>query len=175
MMNNKIFALGIDWQGHRGCRGLFPENTIISMMEALKYPITTLELDVVVSKDFEIIVSHEPWMSEEICLDEKGQTVKDKQFNIYKMSYADISKFDCGSKVHPRFKEQKKIKVHKPKLNDLIMQVEEQLKKQNRSIYYNIEIKSTIEDEQAGFQPEYKLFTDKVLSTIKKTDRKSVV
>ncbi|MEM6395821.1 MAG: glycerophosphodiester phosphodiesterase family protein [Bacteroidota bacterium] len=57
-----------DWQGHRGCRGLMPENTIEGFKRALEFEqVTTLEMDVVISADSQVIVSHEPWMSEEIC------------------------------------------------------------------------------------------------------------
>jgi glycerophosphoryl diester phosphodiesterase len=57
MMQSIIF------QGHRGCRGLLPENTIPAFLEALKYPIDYLELDVCLSKDLDVVVSHEPYMN----------------------------------------------------------------------------------------------------------------
>lgn len=162
-------AYGIDWQGHRGARGLYPENTIGAMEEALKYPVTTLELDVVISKDQKIVVSHEPWMSEEICLDADRKKIKDRKFNIYKLNYEEIQKFDCGTLPHPRFPEQKKISVGKPLLTDLITVTEEKLKELNRSeIPYNIEIKSLPEDEKDGFQPDVKTFSDLVVLTLKK-------
>lgn len=161
-------AFAVDWQGHRGARGLYPENTIGAMEEALKYPVTTLEFDVVISKDNKIIVSHEPWMSEEICLDPKGKEVKAKDHNIYKLNYDQIAKYDCGSKPHPRFPQQQKIAVGKPQLEKLIETIEPLLKKLNRSnIGYNIEIKSLPEDEKAGFQPDVKTFSDMVVKTLK--------
>ena len=55
-----------DIQGHRGCRGLMPENTVPAMLKALDLGVTTLEMDVVVSKDNKVIVSHEPWFAAEI-------------------------------------------------------------------------------------------------------------
>lgn len=149
------------WQGHRGARGLFPENTIEAMQEAVKFPITTLEMDVVVSKDDKVVVSHEPWMSEEICLTPEGKTVKDREYNLYKMTYEEIAKFDCGSKIHPRFTKQTKMKTKKPLLSDLLRV----LKKSKKD--FSIEIKSTIEDERDGFQPDYKKMTDLVMKEIK--------
>lgn len=158
----------MDWQGHRGARGIYPENTIGAMFEALKYPVTTLEFDVVISKDFEIVVSHEPWMSEEICTDPKGNVVRGKEHNLFKLTYAEIASYDCGLKPHPRFPEQKKVKAQKPTLRALITEVEERLKSTNRShIPYNIEIKSTVEDEKAGFQPDYRTFSDTVIKALK--------
>jgi glycerophosphoryl diester phosphodiesterase len=161
-------AFALDWQGHRGARGLYPENTIGAMEESLKYPVTTLELDVVVSKDMQVVVSHEPWMSEEICTNPEGKTVKDREYNLYKLTYEEITKFDCGKKVHPRFPHQIKVATGKPTLDQLITSTEATLKKLNRSeIPYNIEIKSTVEDERDGFQPDVKTFSDLVIKTIK--------
>ncbi len=53
----------IDVQGHRGARGLAPENTIYGFKKALDIGVNTLELDVVISKDHKVLVSHEHWMS----------------------------------------------------------------------------------------------------------------
>ncbi len=162
-----VSAFAIDWQGHRGARGLYPENTIGAMEEALKYPVTTLELDVVVSKDLQVVVSHEPWMSEEICFDPQGKKVKDKEFNLYKMTFDEIQKFDCGSKIHPRFPLQRKVNVGKPTIDKLIEVTEVTLKRLNREgAEYNIEIKSTPEDERDGFQPAVGKFSDLVIKTI---------
>lgn len=157
-----VECMAFSWQGHRGARGLFPENTVLAMKEALKFPITTLEMDVIVSKDKKVVVSHEPWMSEEICLTPKGKTVKDREYNLYKMNYSEIKKFDCGSKAHPRFAQQKKIKTIKPLLSELLSKLKSSKKD------FNIEIKSTVEDERDGFQPDYKTMTDLVMTEIKK-------
>jgi glycerophosphoryl diester phosphodiesterase len=159
-------AFSMDWQGHRGARGLYPENTIGAMKEALQYKVSTLELDVVVSADGEVIVSHEPWMSQEICLDPKGKPVKDRAFNLYKMTFEKISQFDCGSKIHPRFPKQKKVQAFKPLLRTLIQESEKEIKSRKLTIKYNIEIKSTLEDENKGFQPQFKEFTDKVVREV---------
>lgn len=160
-------VLAFDWQGHRGARGLYPENTIGAMEEALKYPVTTLELDVVVSKDMKVVVSHEPWMNEEMCQGPDGKRVKGREHNLYKMSYEDIQRYDCGILPHPRFLQQQKVSVGKPLLEKLLTVTEQTLKRLNRDkVQYNIEIKSTEEDERDGFQPEYRAFTDLVVKTI---------
>ncbi len=156
-------AFAVDWQGHRGARGLYPENTIGGMEEALKYKaITTLELDVVISKDQKVVVSHEPWMSEEICTDKSGARAKGRSQNLYRMTAAQIAEFDCGTIPHPRFPEQKKVRAHKPLLDDLLARV------QSKSITFNIEIKSTVEDERDGLQPDVKSFADLVVAAIKR-------
>lgn len=157
-----ILALGIssafafDWQGHRGARGLYPENTVGAMKVALKYPVTTLELDVVISKDQQVVVSHEPYFSDEFCLGEKK--------NLYQLTYQEIAQVECGLKTHPRFPKQEKVEASKPLLSELILQTRDL----NKTVKYSIEIKSTPEDEKMGFQPDYKTFTDLVMATIRK-------
>ena len=134
-----------DWQGHRGARGLFPENTIEAFLGALEFEeVTTLELDVVLSADNQVVVSHEPYMSEVICLNENGEEFENgKQFNIFKMNYEDIKKFDCGTKIHPKYPQQKKLKTYKPLLSEVIEKVEAYCAKNNRAkVFYDIEIKS---------------------------------
>lgn len=138
----------IDWQGHRGARGLLPENTIPSFLKALEYPITTLELDVAVSKDNQVIVSHEPWMSSHICSHPDGRIVEETadKINLYELTYEEIKKYDCGSRGNERFEEQKAMKTTKPSLKDMVMAVEKYCKENNRSLpNYNIEIKTSPE------------------------------
>ncbi|HNP07845.1 MAG TPA: glycerophosphodiester phosphodiesterase family protein, partial [Cyclobacteriaceae bacterium] len=75
-----------DVQGHRGARGLMPENTIPAFITALDSGVTTVEMDLAITKDGQIIVSHEPWMSSAICLDSSGNAYtkkEEKDFNIY--------------------------------------------------------------------------------------------
>jgi len=85
--DNKLF----DWQGHRGARGLAPENAIPAFLTALSFSkIKTLELDVVISADGKVVVSHEPWLNSKICLDAKGNALngkKKEELNLYKMDY----------------------------------------------------------------------------------------
>ena len=134
----------IDLQGHRGCRGLMPENTIEAMLEAIKWGVTTLEMDVVITKDKKVVLSHEPFMNLEICMlpGEITNGNDSKTYNIYQMTYDEVSKWDVGSKLSAKFPEQKKMKVHKPLLKDLIDTVESYIRKNNLpQISYNIETK----------------------------------
>jgi len=136
----------IKLHGHRGCRGLMPENTVPSFIRALELGVDVLELDVVVSGEGELIVSHEPWFSEEICLDPAGNELSSDsamRHNIYRMSYAEIAAFDCGSKFHVRFPNQEKTKVSKPRLSDLIDAVDDHCRKNKLAKpFWNIELKS---------------------------------
>lgn len=135
----------MDWQGHRGARGILPENTIPAFLEALKYPVKTLELDVVISKDKQVVVSHEPWLSPEICVQPNGEAIPEADppaFPILSMDYAEIKNFNCGQQAS-RFPEQTAMEVAKPLLSEMIAAVEAYCLEQDRDLpYYNIEIKS---------------------------------
>lgn len=136
-----------DWQGHRGARGLLPENTVPAFLLALEYPkITTLELDIAVSGDNQLIVSHEPWLSHHICSGPDGQAVtedEEAQLSIYQLTAAEVQTYDCGSRGNARFPEQKSMKVSKPLLSEVVKAAEERAKTLGRSLpRYNIEIKS---------------------------------
>lgn len=136
-----------DWQGHRGARGLVPENTIPSFLKALEYPkILTIELDVVVSADSLVVVSHEPWMSAAICSHPDGRPVaghEEEALNLFQMPYDQIRLFDCGSRGNDRFPEQKPEPAFKPLLEEVITAVEAHcLESDKTPPRYNIEIKS---------------------------------
>ena len=64
-----------DKQAHRGGRGLMPENTIPAMLSALALNVTTLEMDVVITKDKQVILSHEPFFSQELTTLPSGKYI----------------------------------------------------------------------------------------------------
>ncbi|MBO3700865.1 glycerophosphodiester phosphodiesterase family protein [Roseivirga sp. E12] len=137
----------LDIQGHRGSRGLMPENTIPAFIRAIDEGVTTLELDVVITKDKKVVVSHEAYMSSSICSKPDGTAVTDnesKELNIYQMTYEKVKAFDCGSRGNPRFSKQQKMAVAKPLLSTLITEVEAYLEEKNLpKVVFNIEIKSS--------------------------------
>ncbi len=158
-----------DVQGHRGARGLMPENTIPAFLTALDSGVTTIELDVVVTKDRKIVVSHEPWMSSDICLKPDGESIakkEEKDFNIYEMTYEEVKQFDCGSSGNKEFPEQVKIALAKPLLSDVIVAVENHIKSYTQyEVDYNIEIKST-EKGDDKFHPKPAEFSDLVYNLL---------
>lgn len=154
-----------DVQGHRGARGLRPENTVPAFLVALDSGVTTVEMDLAVTKDRQIIVSHEPWMSSAICLNASGNAFtkrEEKDFNIYQMTYEEVTQFDCGSVGNSRFPEQVKISVTKPLLKDVIVAIEDHIKSYTLfEVDYNIEIKSG-EDGDGKYHPAPAEFSDMV-------------
>ena len=163
-------AQTFDLQGHRGCRGLMPENSIPAFLHALDLGITTLELDVVISKDRQIVVSHEPFFNTEITSDASGkQLLKDTKTNLYLLNYKNIKTYDCGSVGNPNFPEQQKIKTYKPLLSEVFEAVENHCKKNNlKRPNFNIEIKSE-EKEYDISQPIPTVFSDLVYPVITKS------
>ncbi len=162
-------AQNIDIQGHRGARGKMPENTIPAFIYALDQGVTTLELDVVISKDKRVIVSHEPWMDHLICTDSEGneiETDSKESYNIYEMEYAQIAAFDCGMLPSKRFPEQVKLQTTKPLLIDMIKASERHVKGVTHyEVNYNIEIKSAPSSDGI-FHPGVKEFSDLVYEVI---------
>jgi len=135
----------IDVQAHRGGMSLMPENTIEAMLNSVKLGVKTLELDVVISGDGKVVVSHDGYMSSDFMRKPDGTDIpksEERSISLYKMTYDSISRFDAGSKPHPRFPGQLKMKVPKPLLGDLIDSVEAYVKRNKlRPVYYNIETK----------------------------------
>lgn len=136
-----------EWHGHRGARGLFPENTIPSMIGALEYDVFALEIDIVVSKDRHIIVSHDPWFNATFCSDPDGKPIdknNEKNHNIFELTYEEIQQFDCGKRQNPKYPNQKTVAAYKPSFPDMVRAVDTYCEENNRrKPHWNIEIKST--------------------------------
>ena len=158
-----------DKQGHRGCRGLMPENTIPAMIRALELGVTTLEMDAVITKDKQVIVSHEPFFSHDISTKQDGSPVgmlEERRFNIFQMTYFETQQFDVGIKPHPRFSQQQKLAAKKPLLSDVIDTVEKFCRSHSiPAPFYNIETKSQPLTDHI-FHPAPEEFTDLVIQVI---------
>lgn len=132
--------------GHRGCRGLLPENTVPAFLHAAELGVDWVELDVVISADSQVVVSHEPWMHHGICLDPQGDTISvanERGHNLYRMSVAEIQRYDCGSLDHSAFPGQERRRVHKPTLREVVEAMDEAaLMGGSGAPGFNIEIKS---------------------------------
>ena len=145
--SNNISLQSFDKQGHRGCRGLMPENTIPAMSKAVDLGVTMLEMDVSFSADSVALLSHEPFFNHDITTKPDGSFVEkeeEKSLNLFKMRYEDIMKYDVGMKANPRFPNQLKIRAFKPRLADVIDYVESYVTKVGTpKVHYNIETKTT--------------------------------
>ncbi|AUD04253.1 glycerophosphodiester phosphodiesterase [Spirosoma pollinicola] len=158
-------------EGHRGTRGLMPENTVAAMKKAMDLGVNTLELDVIISKDKQVVVSHDTYMSADIALKPDGTPVtpeEQKKINLYELPYAEIKKFDVGSKPHPQFAQQQKFKAYKPLLSELIDSVDTYAKAKGLPMpMFNIEIKSAPAGDGVS-HPEPAEFVNLVMAVLTK-------
>lgn len=164
-----------DKEGHRGCRGLMPENTIPAMLHAIDLGVTTLEMDIVFTKDSVAILSHEPFFNHEISSvliinyatsREYIDETKEKNYNIFKMTYEETLQFDVGIKPHPRFPQQQKMLVTKPRLADMIDGVENYIaSKKLQAVFYNIETKTQPATDNI-YHPAPQPFVDMLMKVI---------
>lgn len=159
-----------DKQGHRGCRGLMPENTLPAMIKALDLGVTTLEMDIAITKERLPVLSHEPWFAQEITTKPDGQYIgerEERKLVIYWMTYEQVKTFDVGMKPHPRFPHQQKIKAVKPLLADVIDSAESHAASTGRPLpFYNIETKTNPEFDGV-FHPKPEEFVDILMTVIK--------
>jgi glycerophosphoryl diester phosphodiesterase len=139
-------AQQLDIQGHRGGRGLMPENSIPAMINGVRVGVQTLELDTHITGDGKVMVSHDGFMTAAIMQKPDGSNItkaEEKNYVLYKMPYDSIRRFIEGVKYYPAFPQQQKVKTYKPLLADLIDSVEAYTKANHlKPVYYNIETKS---------------------------------
>ena len=162
-----------DVQGHRGARGLLPENTIPGFLRALDLGVTTLEMDVAVTADSQVVASHEPWFSAAICSLPSGEPVdeaNEQDYRIYEMPYDSVAAFDCGRRGNPRFPRQEPMAVSKPLLRDVIEAAEAYAAEHGLpGVRYNIETKSRPEWDGV-FHPNPETFTRLLYNVLEETD-----
>lgn len=171
-MQNTVpeFALpAFDKEGHRGSRGLMPENTIPAMLHAIDAGVTTLEMDAVITADKKVILSHEPFFNHDITTKADGSFIAEKDersYNIYKMHFVETQSFDVGMKPHPRFPKQLKMKAQKPLLSDVIDNVEKYAGSFGKKLFYNIETKSNSNTDNL-YHPAPAEFVELIMSVVK--------
>ena len=160
----------LDIQGHRGARGLLPENSIQSFRRALELGVTTLEMDVVISRDRKVVVSHDPFFSSAICLQPNGDPIpaeREHDFAIFGLDYDQVRSFDCGSMGNPDFPGQVARAVRKPLLSEVIAMAERFVLLHSRApVRYNIETKCAPEGD-GTLHPEPAEFVSFVVGVIR--------
>lgn len=167
-----VLSLAFDKQAHRGGRGLMPENTIPAMLDAIDRDVTTLELDLQITKDKKVIVSHDPYFNYKITTTPEGNLLtseEGKKLVLYSMTYDEISKYDVGLKINPDFPEQKKIATRKPLLTDLIKASEDHAGTKGKTMFYNMEIKSKIKGDGINHPPVNE-YVDLVMAVLRKNN-----
>ena len=143
--------------GHRGCRGLYPENTIIGFQKAIKMGVDGIEFDVVVNKNLQLIISHEPYIDTSYCISNLNQ---EHSLNIFEMSLDEIRKIDCGTKYIDRFPNQIKKKEQKPTFEEL----EKKIKDFKGDLLFEIKCNP---DYVNKYFPDYKTYARTIVDETK--------
>ena len=138
----------LDIQGHRGARGLMPENTLPAFARALSIGVTTLELDCAITRDRVVVVSHDSTLNPDITRDTLGKNagrwINRADLPISQFTFAELQRFDVGridpaSDYAARFPRQQAIDgTRMPKLEDVFALAR---KAGNHSVRFNIESK----------------------------------
>ena len=167
--NSHPYPLRPEVHGHRGCRGLLPENTLPAFLHALELGADVLEMDVVISADHQVVVSHEPWLNPLICRGPAGEYLSATasfSHNLYQMTYQLIQQCDCGL-PHPNFPQQQTQPAIKPLLRAVLASTESwaTLQPGRRLPRYSIEVKSLPEWDRI-FHPEPAEFLGLVLAEL---------
>jgi glycerophosphoryl diester phosphodiesterase len=129
--------------GHRGARARRPENTLPAFQYAIKQGVDALEMDMAVTKDNVIVISHDPILHPPVCTGPAPSAI------IHQLTLAEVRKWDCGAERNPRFPtQQTEPGTRIPTLDDVF-----QLAKQG-NFDYNIETKSSPEHPEYTPAPE---------------------
>ncbi len=89
-------AQALDLQGHRGARGLLPENTLPSFQRALELGVTTLELDIAVTRDGVLVISHDPALNPDLTRDAAGRFLEQRGPVINTLTWEQLQTYDVG-------------------------------------------------------------------------------
>jgi glycerophosphoryl diester phosphodiesterase len=162
-------ALAFDLVGHRGARGLAPENTLPGFARALSLGVTTLELDTAITKDGVIVISHDPALNPNLTRDKDGKWLGKFGPVIHSLTFDELQRYDVG-RLKPDtdyarlFPEQRPVDGARiPKLADLFSLVK---KSNNQQIRFNVEIKVSPLKPSETLDPE--TFTKRVVELVRK-------
>ncbi len=134
----------VEVQGHRGCRGLRPENTLAGFKEAARLGVDVLELDLAMSKDGVLLVVHDPQINIKLCAG--GEGLASRLFK--ELTWAEVQRLDCGALKNPKYPDQKPVPGERiPRLEQVL-----DLLSKTGSLIANIEIK-TFPDRREATRP----------------------
>ena len=156
-------SLAIDLQGHRGARGLLPENTLPAFRRALEIGVTTLEMDCGITKDGVVVVHHDRRLNPDVARGPDGQWVSAPAPLIKDLAFEDTQKYDVG-RIRPGSEYAKRFPHQQPVDGTRIPRLSEILKFPN--VKFNIETKISPDAPQETLAPE--AFAMKMVEEIRK-------
>jgi len=155
--------------GHRGTRGLMPENTIPAMEKGIEVGANTVELDIHISRDGQVMVYHDESFNPDYTSMPDGSEIpkeQRKKYTFYQMNYAEIRKFIIGRKEYPAYPQQQRKDCYAPLLGEMIDSVEAFTKARKLPrVYWLVEIKSNAKTD--GFdQPAPEEFINMLMPVL---------
>jgi glycerophosphoryl diester phosphodiesterase len=155
----------IEVHGHRGSRGTAPENTIAAFKQALKAGVDYLELDMDMTADGFIVISHDKFINKEICLDSSGKKIE-KDIPIISLTLKELKQYDCGSLKNPKFERQIPSPGEKiPTLNEVFELVLNSTETAAKNVKFNMETKIT--PGEPNLSPSPSDFAKAVIAIVK--------
>lgn len=142
--------------GHRGARAVMPENTLPAFEYAIQAGVDVLELDLAVTKDNVLVVSHDPRLSEVFCVGPAGSSRV-----IRELTLAELNKWDCGAKANPAYPKQKAVPGTPVPTLDQVLDLASRGK-----FEFNIETKIFRKDPQ--YTPDPETFSRLLVEAIRK-------
>ena len=161
-------AFAFDLQGHRGARGLAPENTLAAFAKALEIGVTTLELDTGITRDGIVVVSHNPELNPDITRDADGRFLTASGPAIYSLTLAELRRFDVG-RLNPAMDYAKNFPDQRPADGERIPTLAEVFdlvrRAGNADLRFNVETK--IFPDRPALTPAPDAFADALVALIR--------
>jgi glycerophosphoryl diester phosphodiesterase len=165
-----------DLQGHRGARGLWPENTLAGFARTLGLGVCALELDCAVTRDGVVVVTHDPQLNPDCTRDARGRFLEHAGPPIFSLSYAQLQSYDVGrlrpgSAYAARFPQQQPIDGERiPRLAEVLALVRT---RGAGRVRINIEVKTF--PEQPSLTPAPGPFVEALRLDVRRTGTESLV
>ena len=165
-----------DLEAHRGGRDVRPENTLYSYAYAIELGATSIECDMQLTKDGQIVMSHNPILNSDITRDENGNYIENNKYDIRLMTVDELKKFDvgvmdpnCGEYYDLHGKTQFTYDAKIPTLEELMQLIQSY---GDKNIVLNIETKSYPDPISAGYKnnADPKKFVEVFNNIVKKYD-----
>ena len=165
-----------DLEAHRGGRDVRPENTLYSYAYAIELGATSIECDMQLTKDGQIVMSHNPILNSDITRDENGNYIENNKYDIRLMTVDELKKFDvgvmdpnCGEYYDLHGKTQFTYDAKIPTLEELMQLIQSY---GDKNIVLNIETKSYPDPASAGYKnnADPKKFVEVFNNIVKKYD-----
>lgn len=163
-----------DLEGHRGARGLAPENTLAAFRRALEIGVSTIETDVAITRDMVAVISHDPLLNADIVRDKNGAWITRRDVPVHSLTLAELAEYDIG-RVDPKSQYAKGFPLQQPSDGErfpTLAQLLALVRDSGKPVRLNLETKIT--PDNAGRTVDPTTFVRIILDEVKRagmTDR----